>query len=66
MRRVSKPMLRLAGLFVPEARESVEMSYEFEKPFVLDATKFIRAFGDIATPHLEGIRATVEWYKSKV
>ena len=65
VRRVSKTMLRLAGLFIPAARESVEMSYEFEKPFVLDATKFIRAYGDIATPHREGVRATVAWYKRK-
>jgi nucleoside-diphosphate-sugar epimerase len=61
---VSKPMLALAGLFIPGARESVEMMYEFEKPFVVDSSKFERAFGVVATPIEESIKATVAWYRA--
>jgi nucleoside-diphosphate-sugar epimerase len=61
---VSKPMMALAGLFIPGARESVEMMYEFEKPFVVDSSKFERAFGVVATPIPEAIRATVAWYRA--
>ena len=60
---MSKLTLRMGGLFVPAAREMVEMTYEFEKPFRVDAGKFIRAFGDIATPHETAVRQTVAWYR---
>ena len=43
-------MMSMAGLFIPGARETVEMMYEFEKPFVVDSSKFERAFGVVATP----------------
>lgn len=56
-------MMRLGGLFIPEARETVEMMYEFTKPFVVDSTKFSKAFGNIATPHEEAVQATLEWYQ---
>ena len=56
-------MMALGGIFIPAARESVEMMYEFEKPFVVDSSKFIRAFGDIATPHAQAVQDTVAWYR---
>ena len=58
-------MLRLGGLFIPEAREMVEMTYEFDRPFIVDSSKFVNAFGDVSTPLREAIRATVDWYKQK-
>jgi hypothetical protein len=39
------------------------MMYEFENPFVVDSSKFVNAFGDIATPHREAIRNTIAWYQ---
>jgi nucleoside-diphosphate-sugar epimerase len=56
-------MMAFGGLFVPEAREAVEMMYEFEKPFVVDSSRFEKAFGLKATPLNESIPATVEWYR---
>ena len=61
---VGKTMMALAGLFIPGARESVEMMYEFEKPFVVDSSKFERAFGVKATPLEDAIKATVAWYRA--
>jgi nucleoside-diphosphate-sugar epimerase len=61
---VTRWMMALAGLFIPGARETVEMMYEFEKPFVVDSGKFERAFGVQATPIEEAIRATVAWYQA--
>ena len=57
-------MLRLGGLFIPEAREMVEMMYEFEKPFVVDSSRFERAFGMRATPIAEAVRITLDWYRA--
>jgi hypothetical protein len=43
-------------------RELSELIYEFEAPFVLDGSKYLRAFGGVPTPHREAIRATLGWY----
>jgi nucleoside-diphosphate-sugar epimerase len=61
---MGKIMMRLGGLFIPEAKETVEMMYEFEKPFVVDSSRFEQAFGMKATPMRDAIRETVAWYKS--
>jgi nucleoside-diphosphate-sugar epimerase len=61
---VSKTMMGLAGVFIPGARETVEMMYEFEKPFVVDSSKFERTFGVGATPIEEAIQTTVAWYRA--
>jgi len=60
-----KILLRAIGLFNPGIRETIEMLYEFEKPFVVDHSKFERAFGEHATPLKEAIGETVRWYRSK-
>ena len=61
---MGKFTLMLGGLFIPAAKEMVEMAYEFEKPFQVDAGKFIRAFGDIATPYEKTVPETLNWYRS--
>ena len=61
---VSKLMMSLAGLFIPGARETVEMMYEFEKPFVVDSSKFERTFGVVATPITGALKTTVAWYRA--
>jgi nucleoside-diphosphate-sugar epimerase len=62
MSGMSKLMMQLGGLFIPEAAESVEMMYQFEHPFIVDSAKFVKAFGDISTPHQEAIHNTIRWY----
>jgi nucleoside-diphosphate-sugar epimerase len=64
MSSMGKTMMALGGLFIPEAKESVEMMYEFEKPFVIDSSKFEKTFGMTATPIRAAIQETVAWYKS--
>src|SRR5687768_15706886 len=60
-----KIVLRAIGLFNPGIRETIEMLYEFEEPFVVDHSKFEREFGERATPLKEAIGDTVRWYRSK-
>ncbi len=64
-RSVGKTMMRLAGFFVPEAREMVEMAYEFEEPYVLDDSAIRAAYGLTHTPLEVSIPATVEWYAAR-
>jgi nucleoside-diphosphate-sugar epimerase len=61
---MGKLMMSIGGLFIPEAKETVEMMYEFETPFIIDSSKFEKTFGMKATPMREAIRETVAWYSS--
>ena len=56
-------MMWLGGLFIPEARATVEMMYEFNAPFVVDSSKFEQTFQLQSTPFEDGIRKTVDWYR---
>jgi nucleoside-diphosphate-sugar epimerase len=58
-------LIKALGLFNPMMHELVEMLYEFNAPFIVDHSKFARAFGDFSTPHAAAIRATVEWYRGQ-
>ncbi|MBM3827386.1 MAG: NAD-dependent epimerase/dehydratase family protein [Actinobacteria bacterium] len=55
--------LRLAGLFVPPAREVIEMLYEFEHDFVIDHSAYAAVFGDHATPLDESLAVTIDWFR---
>jgi len=68
MMSINKFMMTLAGLFIPPAREGVEMMYEFDKPFIADHRQFMQAFGSefgLPTPHTEAIKRTIAWYKAQ-
>jgi len=62
----SRLALRLVGLFDPRARESAELLYQWERPFVLDAAKFQRAFGPLEpTPPPQAVATTVAWFRER-
>jgi len=62
VRTTPRWMLSIAGLFISDAGEMVEMLYEFEKPFVVAWDKYAAAFGEGYTSMEDGLRATVDWY----
>ena len=58
-------LLKLAGLFVPDAREVVEMLYLQETPVLLDDSKLAAKLGPLhKTPYDEGIRLTLDWMRN--
>ena len=62
----SRPMVRLVGVFNPLVRELNETLYQFERPFVSDASKFQGTFGPFEpTPHRDAVRRTVEWFRHR-
>jgi nucleoside-diphosphate-sugar epimerase len=63
LRAAPRPLVTVMGWFVPIIRELEEMLYEFEKPFVVDHSRFAQAFGAQTTPHEVAIRQTLEWYR---
>jgi len=63
--RTPRLVLRAVGLFNPTVRELVEMQYEFEEPFVVDDSKYVRTFGPGATPIDEALQHTLRWYSER-
>jgi nucleoside-diphosphate-sugar epimerase len=65
VRSVPKLAVRALGLVNPTMRALVEMAYEFDKPFVLDTTKYQTMFGSAGTGLATAIAATVDGYRNK-
>jgi nucleoside-diphosphate-sugar epimerase len=63
-RVLNKPMLRLAGLFDPQVRESYEMLYQNDSPYLFDSSKFAGEFAFAGTPYGDGIRKTAAQYSA--
>lgn len=63
---ITPAQLRLVGLFSPFLRQMPELLYQWQRPFVSDASAFEAAFGPFAvTSHEEALRATIEWYRAR-
>lgn len=56
--------LIMLGLFMPTLRESVEMLYEWDKPFIMDSSKAQNAFGLKPTPTEQALKETLDWCKT--
>jgi nucleoside-diphosphate-sugar epimerase len=65
--RVDGPfMLKVAGLFVPMAREVGVVMYQWTAPFVSDWSAFEAAFGPFGrTPLDEALAATIAWWQGQ-
>lgn len=57
--RVGDWLLRLLGLFNGEAREVVEMTYQWQRPYRVDSSRFETRFRFGATPLEQAVRETV-------
>lgn len=53
------------GLFMPLLRELRETLYQWERPWLVDDSKFRTAFGATATDVDEGIRRTLDCFTSR-
>lgn len=61
---LSVGMIKLLGRVNRLIHEVDEMLYEFQKPFIVDSSKFVNAFGDLSTLHREAVRQTLTWFKA--
>jgi nucleoside-diphosphate-sugar epimerase len=57
-------LLPMLGIFQPELRELVEMRFQTDRPYLIDATRFLARFGGGATSFEEGLAATVQYYRT--
>jgi len=65
VRALPKLAVRALGIVNPTIRELIEMTYEFDAPFVLDTGKYESTFGPAGTPLTDAIAATLAWYKQR-
>ncbi|MCW2540043.1 MAG: transposase [Frankiales bacterium] len=64
VRNVPKLMVSVLGVVSPMMRGLAEMSYEFERPFVLDTSKYQATFTTATTPLATAISDTIAWYRT--
>jgi hypothetical protein len=64
--RITPPLLAVAGLFSRQAREGRKIAYQFDRPWVIDASAFEAAFGpQPVTDHHTAIAATLAWIRDR-
>ncbi len=63
--RVPRWLLRGLGLFSPFMREMVEMTYQWEVPYVIDDAAFRATFGVTPTPVERQVERTAAWARER-
>jgi nucleoside-diphosphate-sugar epimerase len=62
--RFSPLSVQVEGVFNRETRAFLEFRYLFERPLVLDGSRFLAAFPEFTyTPHDEAVRQTLDWFR---
>lgn len=57
-------LLRVMGVFSPFLRECVEMSFTWDRPYHVDASKFAARFWSEATPFETGVRVAAQSFRN--
>lgn len=65
IRTAGRFLVAMLGLFDPIMRELKETLYQWEKPYLVDHSKFATAFGANPTPHAVAVQETVAWFRNK-
>jgi nucleoside-diphosphate-sugar epimerase len=65
-RILSRPLLKIAGLFASDIRESYEMLYQNDSAYLFDSTKFSNTFKFAPTSYVAGVKCTAGVYKSPI
>ena len=58
--------LTVGGLFNPSLKALKEVLYQFDKPWIIDASLTEQTFGLAAPPLAEGAAATVAWWRQRL
>lgn len=65
VRGLPSAVLGVASLFSPLLRELKEIRYQFDRPFVVDASAYEAEFTVRATPVDQQVMATVDWWRER-
>ncbi len=66
VRRLNPAVFALAALVTPLLRELRETRYQFDRPFVVDATAWEAAFTTRPTPLDTQLRTTLTWWRDRL
>jgi nucleoside-diphosphate-sugar epimerase len=66
VRTLPGPVVRAAGVFSAQLRELREISYQFDRPFVVDSSAYTETFGTEATEPSTAYDATVRWWRNRL
>lgn len=67
IRVLSKPLIRLLSPFNSNIREIVELLYEYEKPYIIDDSRFKDRYPSYRhTPYEVGIKKTLNWFSEHI
>lgn len=66
VRRLPSAVLSVASVFSPLIRELKEVRYQFDQPFVVDASAYEAEFAVRATPVDEQVKATLDWWHERL
>ena len=64
LQRVPGLAIDAMAIVLPPMRGVKETLYQSTRPWVVDHSKYARAFGARPTPHEEAIAQTIEWYRA--
>jgi nucleoside-diphosphate-sugar epimerase len=65
VKRLPRWLLHTIGLFSALMRELTEMAYQWDVPFIIDDSKFVRTFGQRATPFEKSVAITAAWARQR-
>ena len=65
-RVLSRLLIKIAGVFDSDIRESYEMLYQSDSEYLFDSTKFSKTFTLEPVSYVQGIRRTAAAYKSPI
>ena len=57
-------LVNLLALVAPPMRAVKETMYQSQKPWVVDHSKYVHAFGGETTPHEAAVAQTIAWYRT--
>ena len=58
-RTLSKPMLRMLGIFIPVMNEMIEMLYQYDRDYIFSSAKFEERFDFVPMAYQDGIKEIV-------
>ena len=56
--------LTVMSWFDSKMKFALQVLYQFDRPFIVDHSKYEKAFGANPMPHEQGVSRTVDWYRA--
>jgi hypothetical protein len=62
---VSSSFFGIKSFFNPALKPYAQILYRFEKPYVVNHSRFSTTFGERTTAHTQALFETLEWFKQR-